>query len=479
MTTVANVAVAAAFLSRQQVRPEHVAHARGQQRQRGEPDDRRPKHRSKPRRPKRRQQVLPPDRRANQYVATTTTSASDEADSTSRLLHLRHTSARLASRRNHAKQAERQKRDERGRVHQDGQLQIESPAREPTIYQAPRATTAGPVAYGCLRPVGTGKMPPFRPRNPVPLAAPLLETRLNGLAPQRQGKVRDIFDLGDTLLMVATDRISAFDYVLGSGIPDKGKVLTQLSAFWFERTTRHRAEPSADRPTCRHYPDGRCGRHAEVLARPLDARAQDDTRCRSSAWRADICRGRAGRNTRPPGRSAASRCRPACASRIACPTPIFTPATKADSGHDINISERRPAGSSAPTRCARLRDLTLALYDHGAQHAESRGIILADTKFEFGLTDAGDDPADRRGDDAGFVALLAEGQYAPGRAATELRQAVRARLPRADPLEQAAAGAVAARATWCRARATSTSRRFAGSPARLLTCVAWRPAAWC
>ena len=71
----------------------------------------------------------------------------------------------------------------------------------------------------------------------LPLAAPLIDTRLNGLAPQRHGKVRDIFDLGDALLMVATDRISAFDYVLGSGIPDKGKVLTQLSAFWFARTT--------------------------------------------------------------------------------------------------------------------------------------------------------------------------------------------------------------------------------------------------
>ena len=71
----------------------------------------------------------------------------------------------------------------------------------------------------------------------LPLAAPLIETRLNDLVPQKHGKVRDIFDCGDTLVLVATDRISAFDYVLGSGIPDKGKVLTQLSAFWFERTT--------------------------------------------------------------------------------------------------------------------------------------------------------------------------------------------------------------------------------------------------
>src|SRR6187431_1268723 len=90
----------------------------------------------------------------------------------------------------------------------------------------------GTVAYGC----GHLIVPVRCPLLPVPLAAPLIETRLNGLAPHRQGKVRDIYDAGDALLMVATDRISAFDYVLGSGIPDKGKVLTQLSAFWFEYT---------------------------------------------------------------------------------------------------------------------------------------------------------------------------------------------------------------------------------------------------
>src|SRR5688572_15537501 len=98
----------------------------------------------------------------------------------------------------------------------------------------------------------------------LPLAAPLIETRLNDLVPQRQGKVRDIFDCGNTLVMVATDRISAFDYVLGSGIPDKGKVLTQLSVFWFERTTgivpNHFV--SADAHT---YPEP-LRRHGEVLS---------------------------------------------------------------------------------------------------------------------------------------------------------------------------------------------------------------------
>ena len=95
----------------------------------------------------------------------------------------------------------------------------------------------------------------------MPSAAPLLDTRLNGTAPDRHGKVRDLFDLGDRLLLVATDRISAFDYVLGSGIPDKGKVLTQLSAFWFEHTAGHRRRTTCSAPTWRTCPR-RCSRIA-------------------------------------------------------------------------------------------------------------------------------------------------------------------------------------------------------------------------
>jgi phosphoribosylaminoimidazole-succinocarboxamide synthase len=102
------------------------------------------------------------------------------------------------------------------------------------------------------------------PASPVPLAAPLIETRLNGLAPHRQGKVRDIYDAGDSLLMVATDRISAFDYVLGSGIPDKGKVLTQLSAFWFEFTRTIVANHVIETEVARFPADRR--RHADIHA---------------------------------------------------------------------------------------------------------------------------------------------------------------------------------------------------------------------
>ena len=136
------------------------------------------------------------------------------------------------------------------------------------------ATTAVPLAYGCHVSKRPGKMPASSGTR-VPLAAPLLETRLNGLAPHRQGKVRDIFDLGDSLLMVATDRISAFDYVLGSGIPDKGKVLTQLSAFWFERTAAHRAEPPADARTSATYP-------AELRPPRRHARAAARCSCRKT-----------------------------------------------------------------------------------------------------------------------------------------------------------------------------------------------------
>ena len=173
-------------------------------------------------------------------------------------------------------------------------------------------------------------MPAFPSENiTLPLAAPLIETRLNGLAPQRQGKVRDIFDLGDSLLLVATDRISAFDYVLGSGIPDKGKVLTQLSAFWFERTQPHRPEPPARRCDAEAYPDGlrpAC-RHPRG---PIDAGPQDQSgpdRVRRA--RLPVGVGLEG----IPGVTAAV-CGVALPAGLResdrLPEPIFTPATKAD-----------------------------------------------------------------------------------------------------------------------------------------------------
>ena len=221
----------------------------------------------------------------------------------------------------------------------------------------------------------------------MPLAHPLIETRLNGLAPQRHGKVRDIFDLGDSLLLVATDRISAFDYVLGSGIPDKGKVLTHLSAFWFARTQdlvpNHLVSMDV-----RAYPDG-LDRHGEVLSgrsmlvrktNPVPVECVARGYLSGSGWKEYKTSQSVCGVPLPAGLRESDR----------LPTPIFTPATKEESGHDINISEAEAGRLVGTDLIRRLRDLTLALYAHGAAHAESRGIILADTKFEFGLTSSGE-----------------------------------------------------------------------------------------
>jgi phosphoribosylaminoimidazole-succinocarboxamide synthase len=218
----------------------------------------------------------------------------------------------------------------------------------------------------------------------VPLAAPLLETRLSGLAPHRQGKVRDIFDLGESLLMVATDRISAFDYVLGSGIPDKGKVLTQLSAFWFEKTAdivpNHLQTTDVSRYPAEMRP------HADILAgrsmlvrktRPVPIECVARGHLSGSGWKEYQAGGAVCGIALPPGLRESDR----------LPEPIFTPATKATTGHDVNVSEAEAGRLIGESLIQRLRALTLQLYQFGAAHAESRGIILADTKFEFGLTD--------------------------------------------------------------------------------------------
>ena len=221
----------------------------------------------------------------------------------------------------------------------------------------------------------------------VPLAAPLLETRLNGLAPDRQGKVRDIFDFGDTLLIVATDRISAFDYVLGSGIPDKGKVLTQLSSFWFARTqqlvqnhllTTNVSDFPAEVRANVEQLDGRSMLVRKTTPAPIECVARGYLS--GSGWKEYVAEGSVCGITLPAGLRESDR----------LPVPIFTPATKATSGHDVNISEAQAGELIGDGLVARLREITLALYAFGAAHAESRGIILADTKFEFGLTDAGD-----------------------------------------------------------------------------------------
>jgi len=216
--------------------------------------------------------------------------------------------------------------------------------------------------------------------------APLLSTQLNGLLPQARGKVRDIFDLGELLLLVATDRISAFDYVLPSGIPDKGRILTQLSLFWFERTghivRNHIVSGNAD-----DFPG--MAAHAHILrgrsmlvhkTTPIPIECVARGYLAGSGWKEYQATGTVCGIALPPGLRESDR----------LPAPIFTPATKASSGHDINVSEQDAGDLIGAELIGRLRNLTLALYAFGAAHAESCGIILADTKFEFGVLPSGD-----------------------------------------------------------------------------------------
>jgi phosphoribosylaminoimidazole-succinocarboxamide synthase len=222
----------------------------------------------------------------------------------------------------------------------------------------------------------------------LPSSSPILETSFDGLTRHNQGKVRDIYSFAEdpaVLLIVATDRISAFDYVLGSGIPDKGKVLTQLSAFWFGETSDIVSNHMrSTRPE--EYP-GAAGNHRDVLrgrsmlvrkTEPFPIECVARGYLSGSGWKeyqntGAVCGVKLPNDLRESDR---------------LPEPIFTPATKAASGHDVNISEDEAAKIVGRDTIEKLRNLTLRLYSRGAAHAEHRGIIVADTKFEFGrLTD--------------------------------------------------------------------------------------------
>ena len=214
------------------------------------------------------------------------------------------------------------------------------------------------------------------------LPAPILTTSIARRSPDRQGKVRDIYDFGDRLLIVATDRISAFDFVLGSGIPDKGKVLTQISAFWFHRTGATVANHVLTTDPAQYPPEARddrellAGRSMLVRkAEPLAIECVARGYLSGSAWKDYLASGEVCGIRLPSGLRESER----------LPEPIFTPATKAQSGHDLNISEADATAIVGRDVVARARELTLRLYAEGAAHAESRGLIVADTKFEFGL----------------------------------------------------------------------------------------------
>jgi phosphoribosylaminoimidazole-succinocarboxamide synthase len=224
-------------------------------------------------------------------------------------------------------------------------------------------------------------------------------TDLAGLPPPRRGKVRDVYDLGETLLLVATDRLSAYDHVLRPAIPGKGKVLTQLSSFWFGRlggsvpnhllATDPADFPAAARP------------HAALLAgRAVLVRktAVVPFECVARGYLA----GSGFREYRQDGRVCGIELPPGLALASRLPRPIFTPATKATSGHDENVDFATfargvalavgtvgEAGAAGEALAERLRDLTLGLYELAAARAAERDLILADTKFEFGLLPAG------------------------------------------------------------------------------------------
>jgi phosphoribosylaminoimidazole-succinocarboxamide synthase len=215
-------------------------------------------------------------------------------------------------------------------------------------------------------------------------APPLLRTNLPGIAPFKQGKVRDVYDLGDRLLVVATDRLSAFDVVLPTGIPGKGIVLTQMSLFWFELLAgivpHHviTADVEEYDPELQPYRDQLEGRSmivrkTEVLPVECVVRGY----IAGSGWKDYQATGAVCGIPLPAGMKQSGRLDP----------PIFTPATKAETGHDENIPFEAMEATVGAERAAEARRISLEIYSQARAHAEARGIILADTKFEFGVRD--------------------------------------------------------------------------------------------
>ena len=211
----------------------------------------------------------------------------------------------------------------------------------------------------------------------------LLETKLP-LPLLGRGKVRDIYDLGDSLLFIASDRISAFDCILGSGIPCKGRILTQMSLFWFEflRDVVPSHLLTADvtkypRKVGRHRKrlDGRSMLVKKAEMVPVECVARGYLA--GSGWKEYREKGSVCGIPLPPDMRDGDR----------LPEPIFTPATKAQSGHDMNVPFQYVAKHLGVDLAGQLRDLTLELYGRAAKYALQRGIIVADTKFEFGFVD--------------------------------------------------------------------------------------------
>jgi len=206
------------------------------------------------------------------------------------------------------------------------------------------------------------------------------QTHFAGLTPAARGKVRDIYDLGDKLLIVATDRLSAFDVVLPTPIPDKGRVLTQLSLFWFnllKDVIPNHVLSATDFPAPfdkhREALEGRSMVVRKTKPLPIECVARGYVS--GSGWKDYRATGKICGVALPAGLRESDQ----------LPDPIFTPATKAASGHDENISFEQAAALIGKELAEKVRAVTLEIYRRAASYAEPRGIILADTKFEFGL----------------------------------------------------------------------------------------------
>lgn len=210
----------------------------------------------------------------------------------------------------------------------------------------------------------------------------ILHSELPGIERHAQGKVRDVYRVDGRLLIVATDRISAFDYILPTGIPDKGRVLTQLSIFWFDFlrgvTPTHflTADVDAYPPPLPAYRDQLEGRSMLVeRAQMVEIECVARGYLAGSGWKEYRSQGTVCGIPLPAGLSESDR----------LPEPIFTPSTKATTGHDENISFETMGSLVGAELSKRLRDLTLEIYSRAAAYAETKGVIIADTKFEFGF----------------------------------------------------------------------------------------------
>ena len=210
----------------------------------------------------------------------------------------------------------------------------------------------------------------------------ILKTDMPGIKFIRSGKVRDIYDLGDSLLMIASDRISAFDVVLPNGIPGKGKLLTQISIYWFRQMEdiikNHLIATNVDDypSQCHKYRDQLEGRSMLVKkAEQLPVECIVRGYLSGSGWKEYQKSGTVCGIRLPDGLKESSR----------LTSPIFTPSTKAEQGHDINISFEETANVVGNELAAKLRDASLRIYAKARELAEKKGIIIADTKFEFGL----------------------------------------------------------------------------------------------